>query len=58
MKKTKPIELPFVVSVRLSEPDFRRLVALAQAGCRTLSQTVRLLLAPALREPVPAWLVK
>jgi hypothetical protein len=51
MKKHTPVELPFVVSARFSEPDFRRLVALATTGRRTLSQTVRLLMEAALREP-------
>jgi hypothetical protein len=51
MKKPKPIELPFVVSVRFPEQDFRRVVTLAQVGRRTLSQTVRLLLEAALRDP-------
>ena len=50
MKKNTPVELPFVVSVRFSEPDFQRLVALAQGGRRNLSQTVRLLIEAALRE--------
>jgi hypothetical protein len=54
MKKNTPIELPFVVSVRFSEPDFGRLVAMAQAGRRNLSQTVRLLLEAVLREPQAA----
>jgi hypothetical protein len=49
MKKTVPIELPHVVSTRMSEADLRRLVTLAQAGRRTLSQTVRLLLEAALK---------
>ena len=50
MKKNTPIELPHVVSVRCSDADFRRLLALAQAGRRNVSQTVRLLLEVALRE--------
>ena len=49
MKKTRTVELPFTVSVRFNEQDFRRLVAMAQAGRRNLSQTVRLLIEAALR---------
>lgn len=48
MKSPKPIELPFVISVRFAEPDFRRLVALAKTNRRNLSQTVRLLIEAAL----------
>jgi hypothetical protein len=51
MKKNTPVELPFLVSVRFSDPAFRRLVAMAQGGHRNLSQTVRLLIEAALREP-------
>jgi len=50
MKRNTPVELPWVVSVRFSETDFRRLVALAHTGRRNLSQTVRLLLEAALSE--------
>jgi hypothetical protein len=48
MKKNPPVELPFVVSTRFSEGDFRRLVALARDGRRNISQTVRMLLEAAL----------
>ena len=54
MKKNTPVELPFVVSVRFSEPDFRRLVVLAQGGRRNVSQTLRLLLEPVLHTPPQA----
>jgi hypothetical protein len=54
MKKNTPVELPFVVSVRFSDPDFRRLVVLANTGRRTLSQTLRLLLEPVLNVPPQA----
>jgi hypothetical protein len=54
MKTPAPVTLPFVVSARFSEPDFRRLVAVANAGRRNLSQTVRLLLEAALRAPQAA----
>jgi hypothetical protein len=54
MKKNTPVELPFVVSVRFSEPDFRRLVVLANTGRRTLSQTLRLLLESDLKTPQQA----
>jgi hypothetical protein len=50
MKKNPPVELPFVVSVQFTEPDFRRLVALAQTGRRNLSQTVRILIEAAVRD--------
>jgi hypothetical protein len=50
MKKNSPIQLPFVVSVRFPEPEFRRIVTLAQTGRRTISQTVRILIESALRE--------
>jgi hypothetical protein len=50
MKKNTPIELPFVVSVRFSEADFRRLQALSEAQRRPISQMLRLLLEPALRD--------
>ena len=52
--KNTPVELPFVVSVRFSDPDFRRLVVLANTGRRTLSQTLRLLLEPVLHTPQKA----
>jgi hypothetical protein len=48
MKKNPPILLPFVVSVRFPEPEFRRLVTLAQTGRRTVSQTLRILVETAL----------
>lgn len=44
------IELPFVVSARLSEPEFGRLQALAQAERRNISQMLRLLIEAALRD--------
>jgi len=54
MKKNPPVQLPFVVSVRFPEPEFRQIVALAQAGRRTISQTLRLLVEAAFREPKAA----
>lgn len=51
MKKNQPIELPYVVSVRFSEADFRQIVTLVQTGRRTVSQTIRLLIESALRAP-------
>lgn len=49
--KKKPVVLPFVVSVRFPEPEFRQIVTMAQTGRRTISQTVRILIEAALREP-------
>lgn len=50
MKKNIPVELPHAVTVRLSEGDFDRLVTLARAGRRNVSQTLRILLEGPLRE--------
>jgi hypothetical protein len=50
MKKNPPILLPFVVSVRFAEREFRQIVAKSQAGRHTLSQAVRILIETALRE--------
>ncbi len=47
-QRTVPIELPIVVRIRFRVSDHERLVALARTGRRTLSQTIRLLLEPAL----------
>jgi hypothetical protein len=52
-RRPKPVELPIVVSVRFSPPDFQKLVSLADAGRRNLSQTVRLLIESALRADTP-----
>ena len=54
MKKHTLVHFPFVVSARFSEPDFRHLVAMATTGRRTVSQTIRILLEAALRDPRPA----
>ena len=43
-KNPKPVQLPFVASVRFADGDFRRLLALATTGRRNLSQTLRLLI--------------
>ena len=45
LERGTPLQSPLVAY----HPDFRRLVALANAGRRNLSQTVRLLLDAALR---------
>ena len=50
MKKPVPIELPHVVSVRFSDTDLDRLLKLAQAGHRNISQQIRMLLEGILRD--------
>lgn len=50
MKKNPPVQLPFVVSVRFPEAEFRQIVALAEKGRWTISQALRLLVEGALRE--------
>jgi hypothetical protein len=54
VKKPVPIELPIVVSVRFSETDFNRILQLAQAGRRNVSQQIRLLLEGVVRDSAAA----
>ena len=55
MKKSKPVPTyTETFSVRLTVAEAKRLCDMAHAGRRTLSQTLRLLLEPALKAPQQA----
>jgi hypothetical protein len=55
MKKSKPVpKYTETFSVRLTVAEAQRLCEMANAGRRTLSQTLRLLLEPVLKTPQQA----